>query len=93
MVSSANCGISARGISCGSSVPRWANVAAKARLKSTPSKSKFSQSSHTSKKSFIRLLVAPSETIASNFSATTVSRGYKRKRGGGNDSNAGYSPI
>jgi len=57
-----------------SSVPRLRKVARMAALKSAPEKSDVLASNHTSKKSFILLLSLPKETIASNFSAMTVSR-------------------
>jgi hypothetical protein len=62
------CGFSTMG------VPRRMKVAETAACNSVPRKSEAVANSQTSKKSFILLLRRPSEIIASNFSATAVSR-------------------
>jgi DNA invertase Pin-like site-specific DNA recombinase len=71
---SVNAGESATG--AGSiAVLRLRKVEVTARASTAPSKSSFRAMSQMSKKSFMRLFSVPSLTIASNFSATTVSRG------------------
>lgn len=81
--SSMNVGVSAVGVSVGSGVRRRANVAPMAVLRTAPSNAKSCHSRQRSWISFIRLFVMPSATITSNFSATTVSRGYACRRGRG----------
>ena len=56
------------------SVPRRENVCLMARESSALRNGPVRDSTQMSKKSFVRLLSSPSFTIASNFSAITVSR-------------------
>jgi hypothetical protein len=58
----------------GIAVPRALNVASTAAARSSPRKSKLVERYHRSKKSFMRLLMDPSFTMAWSFSAIELSR-------------------
>ena len=75
----------------GNGVLRRSNVRSRACFNVMKSKSKHSVRSQMSKKSFRRLFFIPSVTIASNFSAMTVYRGYTLIRGFSASSRTGYS--
>lgn len=73
--SSVNFGVSATGRDSGISVLRRANVARMASERTAPSNANSRAMYCRSKKSFIRLFVIPSATIAWYFSETTASHG------------------